>query len=362
MSKQIRPVIIPTALSSGTMLWTAVLILYFLAASAAYTAWCRLSAAEKRLAEPSRIHVEAELFHCTLPESAVRYSLEGNRLAVFFDATNDVPAMVVRASRNPAIAYRAIDANPVFGIMHVRRELEDLGFDTGSGIADAPTVIGSDFAPVKPGVIAARTYFNFGAGEGISYCFALGDTSYGALLFWNDAERYGLEVLRTKILKFFDGLELIASPDRFARPNVNSATLTAADHERIISEAERERVLWRMFADRVATEPDTALVSAIEHFRKLLALKSSVLEEREILESEDFRRYEKLLERREAVVGEWFVLLDKYVAIGDDAAAREQAEFIRRHATLIEESLDCRRAAAIGAKLAAREAAKQKGR
>ena len=49
MSKQIRPVIIPTALSSGTMLWTAVLILYFLAASAAYTAWCRLSAAEKRL-------------------------------------------------------------------------------------------------------------------------------------------------------------------------------------------------------------------------------------------------------------------------------------------------------------------------
>lgn len=362
MSKPIRPVIIPTALSSGTMLWCSVMVLYFLAALALYFAWCRLSEAGRRLAEPSCVHVETELFHCTLPSTAVRYSLEGNRLVAYFDATNDIPVMVLSACRNPAIAYRAIDSNPMLGSLHVKNELKNLGMQTGSGIADAPVVIGSDFGPVKPGVTAARTYFDFGSGEGLVYCFALGDCSYSALLFWSDDKRYGLEELRMKITSLFDGLELIASPDRFARPHVNSAEFTAADHERVLAEAERERMLWRMFAGRVDTEPETALVSAIGHFRKLLELTSSVLEEREILKSEDFRSYEKLLERRETVVREWFVLLDKYVAIGDNAAACSQADFIQRHATLQEESLDRRRAAAICAKLTAREARKANGR
>lgn len=361
MSRENRPVIIPTALSSGTMLWGVVLTLYFLAAYAGYSAWCRLSAAQERLDEPSVIHVEAELFHCTLPSNAVRYSLEGNRLVAYFDATNDTPFVVLSAARDPAISYRAIDANPVLGSMRVKNELEDMGFEIGNGIASAPVVVGSEFAHVKPGVIAARDYFKFQSGEGISYFFTLGDTGYSLMMFWHESSSLDVEELRVKVVSLFDGLELLAPPDRFARPQVNSAEFTTADHERILSEAERERMLWRMFVDRVATEPETALVAAIEHFRKFLELKSSVLEEREILQSEDFKRYCGMLERREAVVREWFVLLDKYVAIGDKDAARKQADFIQRHATLLEESLERRRAAAIGAKLQA-QAEKAKGR
>lgn len=358
MSRENRPVIIPTALSSGAMLWSMMLILYFFAAFAVYSAWCRRSAAKERLAEPSVVHVEAELFHCTLPSAAVRYSLEGNRLVAYFDATDAAPLIMVSAARDPAISYRAIDANPVLGAMCIRRELEDVGFEIGKGIAGTPMVVGSDFAHVKPGVIATREYFKFGSGAGIAYFFVLGDTSYSVMMFWGDSDKIDAEELRVKVVSLFDGLELLAPPDRFVRPLVNSADMTTADHERILSDAGRERMLWLMFADRVATEPETALVSAIEHFRKFLELKSSVLEEREILGSEDFKRYGKLLERREAVVREWFVLLDKYVAIGDSDAAIRQADFIQRHATLIEESLERRRAATIGAKLKAQAAAK----
>lgn len=352
MNKINRPTILPTALSTATFLWSGVFVLYFLAALLAYLAWCRISEAGKRLERPSVTVVETELFKCTLPTIAVRYSLEGERLTVFSHPSNTVPVMMLSAYRDPAVAYRAVDVNPLLGTINVGDGLEDIGIIDQLGVADAPDVIATDFVHIKPGLLAARSYFRYLSGEGLLYTFARGDTIYSLLVYW-ERGRENHEFTGEDMMQFFDCLELKTSLDRFERPVVDSSRITTESHSQTASAIGRERMLWRLFADRVATEPETALVAAIGHFRKQLELASSVLEEREILQSDDFKRYEKLLAQREAAVKEWFVLLDKYVAIGDSAAALKQAEFIQRHATLREESLDRRRASLIAAKLAA---------
>ena len=358
MNKVNRPTILPTALSSAIFLWSGVLALYFLAALLAYLAWCRLSDAGWRLAEPTVTEVETELFRCTLPRSVARYSVEGNCLTVHWNPTNDVPMLMLSAYRAPAVAYCAIDANPMLSAIAVENILRDLGVAQSFGVADRPDVIGVKFLHVKPGVIAAHSLFRYRHGEGLLCVFARGDTYYGLLAYWDSDDARDVEEAMAESRKFFDGLELLASPDRFERPFIDSSTLTATEHAKVVAEAESERMQWRLFADRIATEPERALVEAIRHFRRQLELLSSIREEGGLLASEDFNRYEKLLERRAASVRDWFVQLDKYLAIGDDEAAARQAEFIRRHAILREESLDCRRAATVAAEIAARTAAK----
>lgn len=362
MNKVNRPTILPTALSSAMFLWSGVLVLYFLAALLAYLAWCRLSDAERRLAEPTVTTVETELFRCTLPRSAARYSVEGDCLTVHMDPTNDVPVLMLSAYRDPAVAYRAIDANPMLATIVVENALRSLGIAREFGIADRPDVIGTKFSHVMPGVIAAVSLFRYRGGEGLFCSFALGDTCYGMLRFWNADDALDVEESLSKFRELFNGFEMFATPDRFERPFVDSSTLTAAEHAKVVAEAESERMQWRLFADRIATEPERALVEAIGHFRRLIELLSSVREEGELLASEDFRRYGKLLERRAASVSDWFVQLDKFLAIGDEDAAARQAEFIQRHAILREESLDRRRAASVAAEISARVAAKGNGR
>lgn len=362
MNKTDRPFILPTALSSGTMLWSLVFGLYFLAALLGYFAWCRLAAAEARLAEKTPTHVESQYFHCTLPKSVDAYSIQDDVLVMYLDGTNRLPVLTVSAFRDPGIAYRAIDANPALCALNIKWGLRSFGIEEYVESSCGPIVLGTDFSRIKPGVLAARAYFDLGTNEGLAYFTAIGDTCYFVFALWEDGRRLDVESLREELLKFFDGIEFIASPDRFARPHVNSAELTAEEHEKILFEARREEMLWRMFAERIGTEPETALVAAIEHFRKFLELRSSVREEREVVESEDFKRYERLLEQRARVVREWFVLLDKHLATGDLEAAHRQSDFIQRHATLVEESLDRARAAGISAKLAAQEAEQQKGK
>ena len=63
--------------------------------------------------------------------------------------------------------------------------------------------------------------------------------------------------------------------------------------------------------------------------------------------TDDFKLFKRLLAERRRVVAEWFVVLDKAVAMGDWDKAREQAEWIKTHATLKGERQDVRRAADI---------------
>lgn len=357
MNNTQRPVIVPSALSSGTVLWCIVFGLYFAAALCMYNAWCRLTDAEGRLASPSSVVIDTGLYSCRIPDGVRRYSLDGDRLVMYFSERGSTPLTAMGAIRDPSIKYRAIDINPALGALNIQRMLESIGvIDKDS--KEVPVVLGCDHTHIKPGVMSARFYYDLGDKEGLAYACCLGDTVYFTVSLWDDGLRIDVESLRVYMLAFFKGVDFRVSPDCFARPYVNTAELTSADHERIIAEVTREKMLWQMFADRVATEPESALVSAIEHYRKALELLSSVREEREELSSPDFLRYEGFLMQRARVVREWFVIMDKHLATGDDEAAKKQAEFIQRHATLIEESLDRRRAADVLERLVARE---QKG-
>ena len=93
------------------------------------------------------------------------------------------------------------------------------------------------------------------------------------------------------------------------------------------------------------------LLPALEHYREALRLLSSIRQERLALVSDDFARYGKFLERRRRDVAEWFVVLDKAMAMRDWKAARDQAKWIMSHATLTGERADARRAAETLAKI-----------
>ena len=71
--------------------------------------------------------------------------------------------------------------------------------------------------------------------------------------------------------------------------------------------------------------------------------------------------FKRLREQRRREVGEWFVVLDKAVAMKDWAKARSQAQWIVSHATLNGERPDVRRAADILAtKIPAEDAGAEK--
>ena len=138
-----------------------------------------------------------------------------------------------------------------------------------------------------------------------------------------------------------------SAPSPSDRPVVDSGTFTAELNAATHLQVGRETALWRLFAARAEAEPETALVPALQHYREALRLLSSIRQERNALASDDFKLYQRLLEERRKDVDEWFVILDKAVAMGDWDKARQQAKWIMSHATLTGERVDVRRAADI---------------
>ena len=135
------------------------------------------------------------------------------------------------------------------------------------------------------------------------------------------------------------------------RPVVNSGHLTAEQNERVHQQVDREMALWRLFADRVETGTTAALLPALKHYREAMRLLSSIRQERLALGTDEFKRYLTFLERRRRDVEEWFVVLDKAMAMRDWETARSQAQWIIDHATLTGERVDARRAADALAKI-----------
>ena len=79
----------------------------------------------------------------------------------------------------------------------------------------------------------------------------------------------------------------------------------------------------------------------------VIPVEHAIRQENVALGSEDFKLFQRLRERRRRDVDEWFVVLDKAVAMGDWGKARSQARWIMSHATLNGERPDVRRAADI---------------
>ena len=353
MKQSDKPVIVPNAVSLGGILWTGVLVVYFLAALAVYTQWGRLEAVRAELAKPVETPVGNEYFSTTVPAGWNCYWVGTNVVACYRGETKTAPMFLVSAWRDPANCYRALDLNPALAVRQIDALLK--GSLDGLGNPLPPEVVDVDLVNVKPGTPATKAFFLLPGERGCAYCFYRGDTRYFVLGVWPPDDAAAGEEVCSRIEHIFDRFEFPDCVERFTRPVVNSAEQEVGEHTRILNQVAREQALWKLYAGRVAAEPEAALMPAIEHFRKALELLSSLREERQILVSEDFRLYNTFLARRAALVREWFVLLDKYRATGDRNAARGQAEFILRRATLEEESLDRRRAGACLAELNAEE-------
>ena len=348
-----KPVIVPSAVSLGGVLWGGVLVVYFLAALAVYSCWGRLEAVRAQLAEPVEMPIGNAYFSTTVPAGWRCYEEGTNCVTCYRGDPQTLPMIVVATYRDAANAYRALDRNPAL----VARQISALFDPSALGVRHVvlPQVVDVEFENVQPGTSAVKAFFILPKSSGLSYVFYRGDIRYLVVGIWPNDDTAGRDDVCSRVEHIFDRFEFPPVTEHFTRPAVNSANQAAGEHVRVLKIVARERALWKMFADRVETEPEAALMPAIGHFRKSLELLSSLREERQLLESEDFQRYNAFLARRAALVREWFVLLDKYRAMGDREATRRQAEFILRRATLEEETLDRRRAGACLAELNAEE-------
>ena len=219
-------------------------------------------------------------------------------------------------------------------------------------------VVGTELLTVRPGISAVRMLFDIGERNGEAMVFYAGDVRYVLWGLWLDEDLESAQDVHLFFRRIFDSFEMPELCELIDRPVVDSGTFTAEQNAETLRHVGREIALWRMFAERAEAEPETALLPALVHYREALRLLSSIRQENVALGSEDFKLFQRLRERRRRDVDEWFVVLDKAVAMGDWEKARSQAKWIISHATLNGERPDVRRAADILAeKIPAEESA-----
>lgn len=344
MTKTTKPAVVPTLLSSRAMVWSLVLVAAFLVLWWLYSAYGRLEAVRAELRRATKTHVECPPMSANVPAGWAAYSLTPGEFQMYRYADRQVPHIEISINRSEAYRFRALDRNANVILNHVQHQLK---CEPRYAAAEPRvTLTGIEVTLVKPGVQGVHFVFKTDdglLGEGL--IFFLRDILYTV---WGFAER-GDEVAVAEISEFigraFDEIDLPDLREDFERPVIHSGTMTAEENRRTLEEAEREIVMWKLFAKRSETERTTSLLPAILHFRNAVRLLSSMRRERTLVESHEFETYSRLMQYRQEEVKNWFVLLDKYRAMKDFAAARRQAEYIVAHATLVGEGSDLRRAA-----------------
>ena len=345
MKKTVKPSIVPTLLSSRTLVWSAWLVLLFLALLALYLARSEAVRRAADYARPVSTCVEGDGFSVTMPPGWRAYSRQPGVVRIYKRETQGVPLVECVCERSEKYRYRALDFNPA---LIIRKLVAELSQEPDVEVPRSAIVLhGRELVPVRPGVPAVR--FGFAADRyiGGGLHFILNDCSY---FIWSLCEREDHEShaeLRGFFMRTIDSLDLPGEPGDYDRPIVHSGKLTAERTQTVLAEAAREFAMWRLFEKRAEAEPAAALLPALQHFRETVRLLASVRQEGAMIASDDYRRYVALMEIRRRTLREWFVLLDKYRAMGDLEAARRQAVYIRDHATLGGEATDVRRASDI---------------
>ena len=347
-----KPAIVPTVLSQKGILWTLVLVALFGASMWLYTSWSALVAAHERLAEPVETTIEMPLFSVTTPLGWEEYSKNSDEVAVWRKKDVDLPILHFLSERDQGFAYHALDVNAAVALRILD---EDIASEKIPGLPASLSLVSkgvSGFA-VKPGVIGVRVDFDFDTApfSGEAAIFYSGAVRYVVWAIWPEEDDVAEAEIRAYMSRLFDVMEIPDSREAIDRPIVNSGNLTAEQNERVHRQVEREMALWRLFADRVEAGTSAALLPALKHYREALRLLSSIRQERLALGTDEFKRYLTFLERRRRDVEEWFVVLDKAMAMRDWDAARSQAKWIIDHATLTGERIDARRASDALAKI-----------
>ena len=341
-----KPVVVPSVYSMRVVLWSLALVALFGVLLWVYCAWGALANARETLGEPVQKTVEMPLYSVKLPLGWEAYSRDENALAVFRRKGQDIPIIFMLSEKDPGFPYHALDMNPSI-LFHLIEE-SILSEHLSTLPDELPTkVYGTERLTVRPGVSAARMLFDIGIYDGEAMIFYVGDIRYVLWALWKDDDKPVAAEIHRFFRHLFEDFDIPEQRESIDRPVVHSGQFTAEQNTATHLQVERELALWRLFAARADTEPNAALLPALQHYREALRLLSSIRQERLALSSDDFKLYQRLREKRSRDVEEWFVVLDKSVAMGDWGRARKQAKWIMSHATLTGERMDVRRAADI---------------
>ena len=341
-----KPMLVPTVYSARVVLWSLMLVALFGVLIGGYCAWGSLAKARQRLGEPMQAVVDMPFYSVRLPIAWEAYSKKTDALAVFKRKGQSIPIVFLLAEKDAGFSYHALDINPAVAFHLVE---EDIRAEHLDGLPDdlPMKVIGSELLTVRPGITAVRLLFDIEIYDGEAVMFYSGNVRYVLWGLWLDKDYPAAAEIHRFFRHLFEDFNIPEMRESIDRPVVNSATFTAELNAATHLQVEREMALWRLFAARTETEPEAALLPALQHYREALRLLSSIRQERVALASEAFTLYQRLLEKRRKDVSEWFVVLDKAVAMGDWEKARKQAKWIMSHATLTGERVDVRRAADI---------------
>lgn len=342
----VKPALVPTLYSARVAVWGFIYLLAFGLAVFVYDLYGKIETCKKELNEPQKTAVATSLFKMEIPAGWKSYLKNDNSVVAFKKAYHTYPVISVSAIRSEDFEYHALDLNQTIGASTIANSMEEIAngaleFDT------AFTPIGSEAITVKPGVSALRILLSSDTRAGEALLFFVGDVRYLIWGFAESSDKTSKKEISLFMKHVFDNLDIPELSEHFNRPIVHSGRITSEMNEEVRAHAEREFALWKLFSERVAQEPETAILPAILHYRSYLELLSSVRQERLAMGTDDFKLYNEYLARRKASVSEWFVKLDKLVAMKDKKGAKKQAKWIVKHATLYGELADRRKAAKV---------------
>lgn len=347
MQKNLKVSIVPTVLSSKETLWCVLFVGYFLVLLWIYNLLGDIRNLRAELAKPVVTTVSTDYFTLELPAGWQEYSLTNGILEVRRRAGERVPFIQLIPRQDPAYGFTALDSNSSV----LLRRYEDI-VTQALGEPQVVENAGSQVMLLHAGCRAVLHLLNVGSDmRGIALTFYDGDVHFTGIAVARRDDAEAQEELK----RYFNSPERkLTLPDRrdaIDRPLVNSNSITSEQRRKIQEQVDRELALWDLFRGNARVQPESYLLPAIQHYRRALELKSSLREEADLLMTRDFEEYETFIRQRADIVREWFVRLDKLIAMRNVEAAKTQAQFIIEHATLVDESLDARRASDILASL-----------
>lgn len=345
MTESEKPQIVPTLVSSGILVWSLALVALFGVITFLYFMCLRVRDAKEALAQPVGGTISSEGVAFDAMKGWEAFVRSPGEIRLYRRGGAGLPMLKIGFERHALNQFRALDCNPALVTRRLMNEIAAESLFTNPVVNVWLTGIG--LGQGKTGLPTVRFLFQPTVGEmeltGGGVMFYSGEYRFFAWWLAEASDPAAVGELRAFSDSPFERLRPPPSQEVFDRPVIESQKLTAERSRQVQAEAERELSLWRLFADRAKAE-SAARLPAISHFRDAVRLLASVRRESGVLASEDFAEYARLLERRRAMVREWFVQLDKFQAIGDAEAMKRQAEFIRDHATLTEEAPQVHRA------------------
>lgn len=347
MQKNLKATIVPTVLSSRGTLWCVLFVGYFIALLGLYNLSDEIREASDELKKPVVTTVETDFFSLILPADWQEYSLTNNILEVRRVAGRRLPFIQLIPQQDPAYAFVALDTNPSV----LLRRYEEV---IGQALGEQQTVhnVGSETILLHSGCRAVKNILEVGEDKyGYSLFFYDGDVRFMVIAVVEKSDATAIDELATYFTSPTRKLSLPARREAIDRPLVNSNAFTSKQRREAQEQVDREMALWNLFRGRAKVQPESYLLPSIQHFRRALELKSSLREEGDLLATPDFAEYKEFLRQRADIVREWFVRLDKLIGLKNVEAAKTQAQYIIEHATLVDESLEARRASDILASL-----------